>query len=384
MNKLLTSFVLIILISGCKKNEPTSTPPPPKVSIVGVEQKNVALDKEFVGQVYGKVDIPIRARVEGFLEGIHFEEGRPVKKNQLLYTIDPAPFQQAVSAAESRLASANTELIRATNDLDRIRPLTEMNALSERELDAAIASKEGAEAMVDAAEAGLKAEQINLGYTKIYSPIHGIIGKTNAKVGEFVGRDPNPVILNTISRVDSIRVEFFITENDYLQLARQMKKDRENPNKAQNTEGRPLKLILSDGSLFPYDGKVDFVDRNVGTATGSILIQSSFPNPEKLIKPGQFAKIRVTTDFIEDGLLVPQRCVSEFQGNFFVYKLNESNHIEQTPVQITGTYQDYYLVGSGLSKGDKIVFEGLQLVKSGMAITPKDTVFQSQFETSNE
>jgi len=380
MKKLLTAFAAIIFLISCKKDPGKDiTAPPPQVHVVQVEQDDVELEKEFVGQVYGKVDIPIRARVEGFLEGIHFQEGRPVKKGQLLYTIDSDPFQQAVAGAESNLAAANTELTRASNDLDRIRPLAEMNALSERDLDGAIANKEAAEAMVKAAQAGLRAEQINLGYTKVFSPINGLIGKTNAKVGEFVGREPNPVILNTVSRVDSIRVEFFITEGDYLQLARESQMQRKS-GASQNREKKELKLILSDGSVFNEGGYVDFVDRSVGTATGSVLIQSSFPNPDKLIKPGQFARVRVVVESVENGLLVPQRSVSEFQGNFFVLKVDENNKVEQARVEIIGPHKDYYLIDSGLNKDDKVVFESIQQVKSGMTISPVDTVFQSQFD----
>jgi membrane fusion protein (multidrug efflux system) len=383
MRLLLASFAVILLLMGCKKEEKNQDPAPPKVHVVKVAQDNVGLEKEFVGQVYGKVDIPIRARVEGFLEGIHFEEGRPVKKDQLLYSIDPDPFLQAVAAAESNVAAANTELTRASNDLDRIRPLAEMNALSQRDLDAAVANKEAAEAMVDAANAGLRAERIRLGYTKLYSPINGVIGKTNAKIGEFVGREPNPVILNTVSRVDSIRVEFFITEGDYLQLAKELRKERAE-GKNQNRKQEALKLILSDGSVFEEDGYVDFVDRSVGEATGSVLIQSSFPNPDKLIKPGQFARVRVVVENVENGLLIPQRSVSEFQGNFFVLKVDENNKVEQAKVEITGPYKDYYLINSGLNKEDRIVFESIQQVKSGMIISPVDTVFKSQFDLPNE
>jgi len=383
MKRLISFIAIITLLFSCKQEEMGSSDvAPPPVHVLKVVQDNVELEKEFVGQVYGKVDIPIRARVEGFLQGIHFQEGRPVKKDQLLYSIDPDPFLQSVAAAESELAAANTELTRASNDLDRIKPLADMNALSQRDLDGAIASKEAAEAMVDAAEAGLRAEKIRLSYTKLYSPINGVIGKTNAKIGEFVGREPNPVILNTVSRVDSIRVEFFITEDDYLYLAREAQLARESGKVPEGQKSRPMKLILSDGSVFDQEGYVDFVDRSVGVATGSILIQSSFPNPDKLIKPGQFARVRVVVESVEDGLLVPQRSVSEFQGNFFVLKVDENSKVEQAKVEIIGPHKDYYLIGSGLEKGDKIVFESIQQVKSGMTITPIDTVFQSQFEVA--
>ncbi len=231
--------------------------------------------QEFVGQVYGLKDISIRARVEGFLEGIYFDEGRGVKKGQLLYTIESQPFEADVAAKMSLLAEAKIMFVNAESELNRIRPLAEINAVSQSDLDAAVARFEASQASVEAAEANLRAAQIQLSYTKIKAPISGIIGKTKAKVGDFVGREPNPVILNVVSRIDVILVEFFLTESEYLIVAREWNKNKEL--EEVEREEPYLELILSDGSIHNHKGIVEFIDREVDPTTGSILLQASFP-----------------------------------------------------------------------------------------------------------
>ena len=348
---------------------------PPEIKVVEVITQDVQLEKDFVGQVYGKVDIPIRARVEGYLEGIHFKEGRPVKAGQLLYTIDAQPFRAAVAAAQSKLAEAEIELVRAQNDLNRLQPLAENNAISQRDLDAAIAAKGAAETAVNAAKANLRIENIRLGYTQIKSPISGIIGKTDARIGEFVGREPNPVILNTVSRIDSLRVEFFLTESDYLKVFRE---HLSKPVETRASEALDLKLLLADGSLFDQFGTVDFLNRQVDPTTGSILVQATFPNPDQLVRPGQFARVRAAMEEIKNAALVPQRCVTEFQGRFNLMLVDNENTVQQQSVEIAGSYRDYYLVSSGVKPGDLVVLEGLQQISTGMKINPQVVKFESR------
>lgn len=374
MNYLTASGFLFLLLSACETKEAAEAPPP-TIQVVEVVSQDVQLEKDFIGQVYGKVDIPIRARVEGYLEGVHFEEGRPVKKGQLLYTIDAQPFQASVAAAQSKLAEAEIELVRAQNDLNRIEPLAQNNAVSQRDLDAAVATQGAAKTAVEAAKANLRIENIRLSYTRIKSPINGLIGKTDARIGEFVGREPNPVILNTVSRIDSLRVEFFLTETDYLSIFREYQNNAQenNPN-----EALPLKLLLADGHLFDQTGAVDFLNRQVDPTTGSILVQATFPNPDRLVRPGQFARVRATLKNVEGASLVPQRCVKEFQGRFNLMVVDDDNTIQQKTVDIAGDYRDYYLISSGVDPGDKVVFEGLQQVATGMKINPELVEFQSQ------
>ncbi|WP_075348679.1 efflux RND transporter periplasmic adaptor subunit [Algoriphagus marinus] len=371
-------FLLGVILIACSCSSPPEVieKPPLEVEVVKLKTESIQLEKDFVAQIYGKVDIPIRARAEGYLEGIHFQEGRMVRKGELLYTINSDPFQEGVNTANSELASAKVKLTQAENDLNRYRPLAEINAISEKDLDAAIANRDAAKAMVSAAEAKVRYQGIQLSYTQIKSPIDGLIGKTNAKIGEFVGRDPNPVILNVVSLIDSIRVEFFLSENDYLSI---FKEYQEEHRKLQDNPSN-VKLILADGSLFDQTGKVDFINRQIDASSGTILIQSTFPNPDRLIRPGQFARVRVPIQNVENGVLVPQRAVSEFQGKFFVFKVGEENKIVQQGIEVAGNYRDYFLVKSGLEANDLVVWEAIQKVAVGQEILPKEVVFQSQYK----
>jgi len=229
---------------------------------------------------------------------------------------------------------------------------------------------------VEAAEANLKASQINLGYTKIYSPIKGIIGKTKAKVGDFVGQQPNPVILNVVSQLDEVLVEFFLTENDYLNFAKEF--IARNVKDVQKTELKRTKeanltLILADGSVHPYKGKINFIDRGVDPATGAVLIQAVFPNPTGILRPGLFAKVKALIDYDENGILIPQRSVSELQGIFSVMIVNKENKIENRRVEVGNKYSDFWLIKSGLQPDELVVYEGLQKVKEGMIVNPKET-----------
>jgi membrane fusion protein, multidrug efflux system len=338
------------------------------VSLKAVEvlEQRVPIFKEFVGQVYGKADIPIRARVDGFVEKIHFQEGVNVSKGQLLYSIDDNPFRLNVSREESVLSEAKINLVNAENDLSRIAPLADINAISMRDLDAAKARKDASEQAVRAAEANLNLAKVNQGYARIYAPISGIIGKTKAKEGEYVGKSPNPVILNTISKVDSVIVEFFLNEKDYITFYKQLIKDGDN---GLNRINHPLELYLADGEKFPYTGKITFLDRNVDPGTGTILLQSIFPNPDGLIRPGQFAKVKSVIDVVDQALVVPQRCVVELQGFYNVFTVGEDGIVTQKRVEILDNLGDLFVINSGLQRGEKVLIEGLMAVQSGQKVS---------------
>jgi membrane fusion protein (multidrug efflux system) len=370
-NKLLLPILalgIVSFFSNCKNQNQQASQPPPEVQVIEVIQQDFPLIREFVGQTYGQADIAIRARVEGFLEGIHFEEGLPVKKGDLLYSIDPQPFLAKEAEALSRLAEAKTLLVKAQSDLDRYQPLAEINAVSKADLDFAIAQHGAAQASVEAAEANLRAVRIQLGYTKMYSPIDGLIGRTEAKVGDFVGREPNPVVLNTVSNIETVQVRFFLTEDEYIFLTRffdiavldRPEKERERRDN--------LTLVLSDGSLHPYTGNVDFIDRSVDPRTGSILVQASFPNPRKSLRPGQFARVLLEFQVVQDALLVPQRCITELQGIQSVFVVLADNTVEQRNVIATATKDGLWLVESGLQPGETVVMEGLQKIRTGMTV----------------
>lgn len=359
--------VFFLSFFSCGQKEPPPQPPPPRVTVYQTRAQAVPIYHEFVGQVFGFKDITIRARVEGYLEGIHFQEGSRVQKGTLLYTLESQPFEADVAAKMSGLAEAKTMLAKAESDLNRIRPLAEQKAVSESDLDGAVARYEASVASVEAAEANLRAAGIQLGYTRIYSPITGIIGKTTAKVGDFVGRSPNPVILNTVSRIDTVLVEFFITENQYLEIVRRYAARESASERAEKAE---LELILADDTLYEHKGRVDFADREVDPTTGAMLIQASFPNPEELLRPGQFAKVRARVKVVEGGILIPQRCVVELQGIYSVYVVDQSNKAWKRNVEVGPKIDRFWLIANGLKAGENVVYEGLQRLRDGAAVTP--------------
>ncbi len=372
-------FILFFIITSCEEGKKQQKAPPSEIKVVEVLQKDVPIYSEFVGQAFGLYDIPIRARVEGFLEGIYFKEGEPVKKGQLLYAIDSQPFQAAVASQQSMVAEAQSLLVNAEKELNRYKPLAEKNAVSKSDLDAAQATYDAAVASVEAAKANMRMSKINLSYTKMKSPIQGIIGKTEAKIGEFVGRDPNPVILNTVSRIDTIRVQFFLTEGQYLQLAKEYGEDMRDKRANGKYETKvKMSLILADGEAYKYHGLVDFIDRNIDSSTGSLLVQASFPNPKKLLRPGMYTKVKIPIERVKNALMIPQRCVSELQGQYSIYAVNTENIIEAKQIKIKAKIGDYYIVDEGVEPSDKIVLEGLQKVGSGMEVVPKVVDFQSQ------
>jgi membrane fusion protein (multidrug efflux system) len=371
---LLVVFVLSIL--SCKDKEEKAMPPQP-FQVFEIKSKSVPIYDEFVGQIYGEKDIPIRARVEGFLTGIYFTEGDRVKEGQLLYSIDPDPFEQEVAAKTSMVAQEQTLLVQTENDLARIAPLAEMAAVSEQELDMATAKRDAAISSLEAAKANLKIAQINLGYAKMYAPIDGIIGKTLAREGEFVGKDPNPVILNTVSQLRSVRVQFFLSETAYLRLAREYMARTQKKIEAKDSQAE-FELILTDGSVYEHKGKMDFIDRNIDSETGSILLQATFPNPDRLIRPGQFARVKIKIRQAKDAILIPQKSASELQGQFSVFAVNAENKLENKQITISDKVGEFYIVKEGLQVGDKIVLEGIQKARSGMEIVPEITEFTGQ------
>jgi membrane fusion protein (multidrug efflux system) len=362
--------ILFLTLYACNGEETKQQPPPPpKVTVYQTEAREVPIYQEFVGQIYGYKDIQIATRVEGYLEGIHFEEGSRIKKGALLYTLESQQFEAEVAAKLSGVAGAKTVLTEAETYLNRIRPLAEEKAVSQSDLDAAVARYEVSIASVKAAQANLRAAKIQLGYTRIYSPISGIIGKTKAKVGDFVGRSPNPIILNTISRIDTMLVQFFITESQYLMFMRRhmSKIDSGKPDETERTD---LELILADGSVYAHKGRADFVDREVDPTTGALLIQASFPNPDELLRPGQFGKVRGEVEMVKEGILIPQRCVMELQGSFSIYVVGADNKIQAREVKVGPKIKSFWLIREGLKADEKVVYEGLQKVKEGTVVNP--------------
>ena len=358
-------------ITACGKPEPPAMPPM-EVAVFEVQPRSIPIYFDMIGQTRGSVDIPIRARVDGVLEEIHFLEGREVEQGQLLYVIDSAPYRSKVVEAQGRLSEAQTQLAKATSDLERIRPLAEIDAVSQQDLDAAVAQYEAARASKQSAEAQVEQAEIQLGYTRIRSPIDGLIGITEAKVGEYVGRDPNPVVLNFVSQIDPIRVRFSINEREYLRFRRRFAESVRGEESAIR-DAPTLQLILADGSIHDHPGTIVTSDAAIDPTTGTLTLEADFPNPEQIVLAGQFARVRGQAEARENALAVPQRAVMEVQGLFQIAVVVDDGVVDVRQVQMGPRVDDQWIVESGLEAGDYVALEGLQRMRPGMKVVPKRT-----------
>jgi membrane fusion protein (multidrug efflux system) len=368
-------FILAAALAGCGEAEPPA-PPLLDIPVIDVIQQDVPIPIEMVGTTLGSVDIPIRARVEGFLESMDFQEGRAVEKGALLYTIDPRPFEAKVAEAQGYVAEARTMLAKAKSDLARIRPLAEMKAVSQQDLDSAVASYEAALGALQATEAQLDQAKIELSYTRIHSPIDGRIGISEAKVGEFVGKEPNPVVLNYVSQADPIRVRFSINEREYLKFARSFAAFRDESQ--QELEAREdLELILADGSVHEHRGHVVAYDAAINPTTGTFTLEADFQNPNNLVLAGQFARVRGVLETRRDALLVPQKAVSELQGNFRVFVIDAENTVKLRDVEPGIRTEKLWLIEKGLKPGERVAVEGLLRLQPGMKVNPQPVTLES-------
>ena len=366
---LVTSLGVIATgLSGCEEPAPPA-PPILDIPVVEVVQRDVPIVSEFVGQTRGSVDIPISARVAGFLESIDFLEGRYVEEGDLLYTIDDNELQSKVAEARGYVAEATTMLAKAASDLDRIRPLAEMKAVSQQDLDSAVAQYEAAQGALTAANAQLEQARIELSYSRIYAPTSGFIGISAAKVGGFVGVAPNPVVLNYVSKIDPIRVQFSVNEREYLRYARKFSEARSRITR--DEDDTALELILADGSVHPQPGHVVSAEAAINPSTGTLLLEADFPNPRDIVIAGQFARVRAILDTRMDALLVPQRAVSELQGNFRVFVVDQNNTVSIREVKPGPTVDRMWVIDSGLEPGERVAVEGLLRMTGGMVVNPK-------------
>jgi membrane fusion protein (multidrug efflux system) len=361
---------LALVACGSSDKEAGAMPALP-VGVATVVRKDVPLEIEMVGATLGAQDVPIRARVEGFLESMDFQEGRFVKKGDLLYTIDAQPFQARLVEAQSSLAAAQTNLAKSESDLARIRPLAEMDAVSQQDLDGAVAQEAAARAMVRAAEAGVDLANIELSYTRIIAPIDGLIGISKARPGEFVGRDPNPVVLNTLSDINPIRVRFAISEREFIVLSRTVLEQGGQTKASPNAAPVDLVLLLADGSEHPSKGHVIAVAQSINPETGTYTIEASFDNTNSGVLPGQFARVRAPYKTLKNVTVVPRRALVELQGRFQVYVVNADNKVEIRDVTTGPVKGNEQVIESGLDGGETIIVEGLQKVRADMVVSPQ-------------
>jgi len=363
--------------SGDQKAAPTP-PKPPTVVVLPVAASTVPIYSEYVGRTDANTTVEIRARVQGVLASAHFAEGTFIRKGQLLFNIDPSEYTAKVDAAkaqlqqaESNLAAATAELGKRKQDVARLTPLAAERAVPVQDLDTANAARDVAaanvaqsEAAIAGAKAALRADELDLGYTTIRSPIDGIVGRQTISTDNLVGRGDN-TLLTTVSNVNPILVDFSITEKVYLEI----QKDRlagKNRNVSQDVQ-----LLLADDSVFPYKGKISVVERAVDPTTGTIVVQSKFPNPQNLIRPGQFGRVRVLLDERPNTVTIPQKAVQELQGVQTVLVVDDNNKTELRTVEIGERVGANFVVRSGLKAGERIVVEGLQKVRPGMVVSPQ-------------
>jgi membrane fusion protein (multidrug efflux system) len=358
-------IIIVAVFLSCKEKKAAEATEYMEVPVVQVVKQNVALESEYTGQTYGASDVEMRPRVEGWVLGMHFREGSFVKKGQLLYTIDPLTYQNQVDEASAALADANGMMVKTKNDLDRIEPLAAIGAVSQRELVAAQAAYTSSKARVESSEAALRNSQIELGYCSVVAPISGMVGISKVKVGDYVSRGPQ-FIINTVSDINTIRVRFTISEMEYLRIVRLLK----SMGMKMGERGESVRMILSDGSIFPIKGKINFADRTIDPSTGALTLEAEFRNMDNLLRPGQYVKLRLVTEFRNDALLIPQRAVNEMQGLYQVYTVGDSNKISIKLLKLGPPYNMSYVVDEGLTPDEKIVIGGTQMLRSGIIIKP--------------
>ena len=366
---LLMPAVLALGLVACGGKQAPEMPPM-EVAVLKAAPRDIPLYLDMVGQTLGSVDIQIRARVDGVIEEMHFLEGRRVEKGQLLYVIDSRPYEAKVVEAEGRLAEARTRLANAASDLERIRPLAEIDAVSEQDLDGAIAQFEAAQGALQAAEAQVEQARIELSYTRIAAPVDGSIGITMARVGEYVGRSPNPVVLNVVSQTDPIRVRFAINEREYLRFSREFAASMRDVDDI-NPDRRTLQLILADGVIHEHRGDVVSFDAAIDPKTGTLTLEADFPNPDRIVLPGQFARVRGVMDERKGAIAVPQKAVIETQGLFQLAVVADDGTVELRRVQMGPRVDGEWIVESGLEAGERVAIEGLQRLRTGVKVVPK-------------
>ena len=350
------------------------------VEVVQVEQKDVPIFGEWIGTLDGFTNADVKAQVTGYLLRQGYQEGAFVKKGQLLFEIDPRPFQAALDQAQAQLAQAQAQLanaeatqMQAQLNVNKYTPLAQEQAASQQDLDNAVQTNVAAQATVlnskaaiQAAEAAVKTAQINLDFTRLIAPIDGVVGQAQLQVGALVNTSSSAI--TTVSTVDPIKVFFTVSEREYLDWNRRF--PTEATLEAANKRVR-LELILADGSTYGHDGTIYFADRQVNESTGAIRIAGLFPNPGNILRPGGYGRVRAVVRVQQDALLVPQRAVSELQGSYQVAVVDDENKVSIRTVTAGDRVGTQWIVAEGLKRGERVIVEGVQKVRPGMQVNPK-------------
>ena len=352
--------ILILSADGCKKK---SAPPPPEVQVITLAPTNVPIFEEWIGTLDGFVNAQIRAQVTGYLLAQNYAEGSEVKKGDLLFHIDPRPFQAALDQAQAKLAQDQAQAGKTELDVKRYTPLAKEQAISQEELDNAVQADLAAKAQVKADEAAVENAQLNLGFTKITSPIDGLAGTALAQIGDLVGQSGS--VLTTVSTINPVKVYFQASEQSYLTFWRRL------ISLTNADENCPLQLIFADGSIYPEKGRFFYADRQVNPNTGTLQIFGLFSNANFILRPGQYGRVRAQTQTKTNALIVPQRAVAQLQGSYQVTIVDETNTAQTVSVTVGEQVGSDWIIESGLKPGDRVVVEGTQKVKEGMVVDPK-------------
>jgi RND family efflux transporter MFP subunit len=375
-------IVVVGLIVGAihPNKHAQAAPNVPDVQVVQVQQQDVPIIHDWIGTFDGLVNADVRAQVTGYLLTQGYQEGAFVRKGQLLFQIDPRPFKAALDQAEGQLAQAkaqlaNAEAVQGRTELDvkRYTPLAKEQAATQQDLDnavqnnlAALATIETAKAQIETSAAAVETAKINLDFTHLVAPIDGIAGQAQLQVGALVS--PATGAVTSVSTVDPIKVYFTVGEPQYLAFRERFP----TPESARASEkALRIELVLADGSTYPHVGTFDFADRQVNVSTGTIRIAALFPNPENILRPGGYAKVRVPVQMQHGALLVPQRAVTELQGSYQVAVVDGEDKVTIRPVTVGTQVDSRWVISDGLKPGDRVVAEGTQKVRQGMRVNPK-------------
>jgi len=357
------------LLAGCgDRVRAASAGPPPamKVTVVKTEQTDVPLTGEWVGTLDGYVNAQIQPQANGYLVRQNYREGSQVEKDQVLFEIDPRPFEAALQQAQGQLGQAQAQFSLAQINVNRDTPLAEAHAIAKSQLDNEIQQKAQAEASVKAAEAAVATADLNLGFTKVRSLITGVAGQATTQVGNLVSTQS---VLTSVSQLDPIKVYFSISDAEYLALTKRAGADGRDL--LHGASKIPLSLTLANGEVYPHKGYVAFVDRQLNSQTGAIRIAASFPNPGNILRPGQFGRVKAETEVRHNAVLVPQTAVTEFQGQEQVFTVGANHTVHVDTVVLGPQYGDSWVVESGLPGGSLVIVDNLQKLREGAPIDPQ-------------
>jgi RND family efflux transporter MFP subunit len=363
----IAAALLLGIASGCSRKPEQVAPQPPEVLVTTVTPRDMPVVHEGVATLEGFSTANINAQVQGYLISQNYKDGSVVKKGDLLFQIDPRPFQAALDQAKGNLAVAQSNQIKADADVKRAMNLFKEKVISDQERDTYINSASSTKANVQAAEAAVRTAEINLGYTKIIAPIDGIAGIATAHVGDLVG--PGTGVLTSISQVDPIKASVNVGEQSFTEFIT----DHPDPDERERyLQGLQFDLFLADGSHYPHKGKFYAEDRNLDPKTGSIRMEFTFPNPGNRLRPGQFGKVRAVVKVAKGALVIPEQAVTELQGNRLVAVVDNENKIAMRPVKLGTHSGGMWQVIEGLKRGEKVVVQGLMKVRPGSPVTVKE------------